>query len=135
MIREMTPGTPRPSPLVDDEVDRQVKALNRLRAKVAEFLPARDRPGALAALDTNVLMRYQRIDQVARAGVLGVIGQVRIILPICVIDELDNKKHTGSDRMSKRADLAIKSAPLVRRRPGARQRRQASRRNHGRGVP
>jgi len=29
-------------------------------------------------------------------------------LPICVIDELDNKKYTGSDRMSHRANQAIR---------------------------
>lgn len=37
---------------------------------------------------------------------------VRVILPICVIDELDNKKYTGSDRMSRRADLAIRALRL-----------------------
>lgn len=34
---------------------------------------------------------------------------MRIVLPICVVDELDNKQYTGSDRMSHRADLAIRA--------------------------
>jgi hypothetical protein len=108
MIREMTPATPRPSPLIGDEVERQVKVLRRLQAKVREFLPMQERPGALAALDTNVLMHFHRFDKVTWAEVLSVTGQVRIILPMLVIDELDTKKYTGSDRMSKRADLAIR---------------------------
>ena len=53
-------------------------------------------------------MHYQRLDEIPWAEVLGV-TLVRIILPICVIDELDNKKYTGSDRMSRRADLAIRA--------------------------
>jgi predicted ribonuclease YlaK len=51
-------------------------------------------------------MHYQRLDEVLWVEVLGA-WPVRIILPICVIDELDNKKYTGSDRMSRRAHLAI----------------------------
>jgi hypothetical protein len=104
----MTPATPRAAPLIGDEVERQVKALRRLQAKVREFLSLQERPGALAALDTNVLMHFQRLDEVTWADVLGVTGPVRIILPMMVIDELDIKKYTGSDRMSKRADLAIR---------------------------
>jgi predicted ribonuclease YlaK len=53
-------------------------------------------------------MHYQRPDEIPWAEVLGATA-VRIILPICVIDELDNKKYTGSDRMSRRADLAIRA--------------------------
>jgi len=34
---------------------------------------------------------------------------VRLILPICVIDELDNKKYAGSDLMSRRADQALRA--------------------------
>jgi predicted ribonuclease YlaK len=59
-------------------------------------------------LDTNVLMHYTRPDKVTWAEILGA-GQVRIILPICVIDELDNKKYTGSDKMSGRAQQALKA--------------------------
>lgn len=53
-------------------------------------------------------MHYHKLDELPWAVVLGVTA-VRIILPICVIDELDNKKYTGSDRMSRRADLAIRA--------------------------
>lgn len=108
LIRDMTASTPRPSPLINDEASRQVRVLERLRAKVKALEMLRTRQGQIAVPGTNVLMHYQRLDEIPWAGVLGV-TQVRIILPICVIDELDNKKYTGSDRMSRRADLAIRT--------------------------
>jgi hypothetical protein len=108
LTREMTASTPRPSPLLNDEAARQVRVLERLRAKVQALEALRAREGQIAVLDTNVLMHYQRPDEIPWAEVLGV-TLVPIILPICVIDELDNKKYTGSDRMSRRADLAIRA--------------------------
>jgi hypothetical protein len=36
-------------------------------------------------------MHYQRLDEILWVEVLGA-SPVRIIVPICVIDELDNKK-------------------------------------------
>lgn len=107
LVRDMTQDSPRPYPLVRAEVDRQVRALTALQAKLNALQSLQDRPGALAVLDTNVLMHYQRLDEIPWAEVVGV-APVRIILPICVIDELDNKKYTGSDRMSRRADLAVR---------------------------
>jgi hypothetical protein len=106
LIRDMTASTPRPSPLINDEAARQVRALETLKGKVTALEALRSREGQIAVLDTNVLMHYQRPDEIAWAEVLGV-HQVRIILPVIVIDELDNKKYTGSDRMSRRASLAF----------------------------
>lgn len=108
LIRDMTASTPRPSPLINDEAARQVRALERLRTKVQALAALRDRAGQVAVLDTNVLMHYQRPDEISWAEILGA-TPVRIILPICVIDELDDKKYTGSDKMSHRADLTIKA--------------------------
>lgn len=108
LIRDMTATTPRPAPLINDEAARQVSVLERLREAVRALAALRDREGQIAVLDTNVLMHYQRFDEIPWAELLGV-TQVRIILPICVIDELDNKKYTGSDRMSRRANLAIRA--------------------------
>jgi hypothetical protein len=62
----------------------------------------RDRTGALAVLDSNVLMHFQLLDEILWAEVLRV-SSGRLILPICVIDELDNKKYTGSDRLSRQS--------------------------------
>ena len=74
--------------------------LQRLRAKVEALQALRDRLGQIAVLDTYLCsMHYQKRHELPWAVVLGITA-VRIILPICVIDELDNKKYTGSDRIS-----------------------------------
>jgi hypothetical protein len=108
LIVGMNMHTPRPHPLIKGEVDRQVRALQRLKTQLEDLLPLRKRPGDLVIFDTNALMHYQRLDTIPWATVLGA-TQVRIILPICVIDELDNKKYAGSDRMSRRASDAIRA--------------------------
>jgi predicted ribonuclease YlaK len=94
--------------MINEEASRQVRVLERLRSEVKSLEMLRTRPEQIAVLDTNVLMHYRRLDEVPWTEALGV-TQGRIILPICVIDELDNKKYTGSDRMSRRADLAIRA--------------------------
>jgi hypothetical protein len=84
LIRNMTASTPRPSPLINDEAARQVSVLERLRAKVTALEALRGREGQIAVLDTNVLMHYQRLDEIVWVEVLGA-SPVRIILPICVM--------------------------------------------------
>ena len=64
--------------------------------------------GVIAFPDTNVLMHYQRPEKVAWVQVLGS-GPARLVLAMCVDAELDNKKYTGSDVMSRRADLALRA--------------------------
>ncbi len=107
LIREMTDATPRKAPLIDNEVRRQVHALESLREKARGALALRARPGSPVILDTNVLMHYHRPDEVSWREVTGE-QPVRIILPMLVIDELDNKKYTGSDTMARRAAQAIR---------------------------
>jgi len=108
MIREMTASTPRPEPLIGLEAGRQAAALQRLVSGVTALRALRDREGVPVVLDTNVLMHYHRPDRVLWAEVIGS-GPVRLVLPICVLDELDNKKYADSDRMSRRADMAVRA--------------------------
>ena len=64
LICEMTASTSRPSPLINDEAARQVRVLERLRAKVKTLEALRGRKGQIAVLDTNVFMHYQRLDEI-----------------------------------------------------------------------
>jgi hypothetical protein len=108
MIREISAATPRPEPLIGLEAGRQATALHRLVSDVTALRALSDREGVPVVLDTNVLMHYHRPDGVLWAEVVGS-GPVRLVLPICVLDELDNKKYAGSDRMSRRADMAVRA--------------------------
>jgi rRNA-processing protein FCF1 len=108
MIREMSDYAARPSPLIDAETGRQIRVLEALKSGIQKLVSLRARHGVLAVLDTNVLMHFLPLNKIKWADVVGPGGQVRIVLPICVIDELDNKKYTGSDKMGGRAQKALK---------------------------
>jgi hypothetical protein len=108
MIREMSASTPRSEPLIGLEAGRQAAALQRLVSDVTALRALRDREGVPVVLDTNILMHYHRPDRVLWVEVIGS-DLVRLVLPICVLDELDNKKYADSDRMSRRADMAVRA--------------------------
>jgi hypothetical protein len=59
LIRDMTASTPCPSPLINDEAARQMRVLERLRAKVTVLEALRGREGQIAVLDTKVLMHVR----------------------------------------------------------------------------
>jgi hypothetical protein len=108
LIRAMDAQTPRPMPLVEGEVDRQMTVLTSLITSLEAVKQLQERTGTTVILDTNCLMHFQRLDTVPWREVLGIEEDVRIVLPVMVIDELDNKKYTGSDTMAGRASKAIK---------------------------
>lgn len=99
---------PLAEPLIGLEAGRQAAALRRLVSGVTALRALRDRKGVPVVLDTNVLMHYHRPDRVLWAEAIGC-APVRLVLPICVLDELDNKKYADSDRMSRRADMAVRA--------------------------
>lgn len=55
--------------------------------------------GEPAVLDTNVLLHYQRPDNVSWLKVLGR-AHVRLVVPLRVVEELDEKKYGRSDRLA-----------------------------------
>jgi hypothetical protein len=57
-------------------------------------------------LDTNVLLHYQRIDQVDWGKVVKD-SPMRLVVPHIVLDELDDKRYLGSDKIKERARSAI----------------------------
>jgi rRNA-processing protein FCF1 len=95
--------------LIDAEIDVQVPRLNALASTLREYLHLRERPGHLAVVDTNVLLHYQRIDKVNWGNVVKD-RPVRLVVPHIVLDELDDKRYLGSDKIRERARSAI--APL-----------------------
>jgi hypothetical protein len=53
---------------------------------------ADNRPGKICVTDTNSLMHYQLFNQFDWCGRLGV-EQVRLVIPVAVVAEIDNKKY------------------------------------------
>jgi hypothetical protein len=88
-------GTSEPIELINSEIDRQTAWFGELASQV-ERLRARlnAAPGRPVVLDTNVLLHYQPPAQVNWSEVTKS-SDVRLILPLRVVEELDEKKWTA----------------------------------------
>ena len=95
--------------LLSREVEVQTAYLESLIAQL-DTLAARltAAPGRVAVLDSNVLLHFQPPEQVKWQEVVGQ-PQVRLVIPLRVIEELDEKKYTARD------DLAGRSRDLLGR--------------------
>lgn len=101
-IRQLTPSSPRAIAFIDSEISRQVRALEALRDDLELRLRrACATGGAIAVLDTNVLLHHQLPDSVAWREVIGE-ESVRVVIPLRVIEELDEKKYSASDKLRAR---------------------------------
>jgi rRNA-processing protein FCF1 len=94
---------PRPYPLVYGEVSRQIDRLRRLLDDLnARLTRASAAAGSLTVVDTNVLLHYLPVDQIPWPGIVGS-QDVRLVIPLRVIEELDAKKYAKRQDLSKRA--------------------------------
>lgn len=102
-IRQLNPNSPRAVPFIDAEIRRQTKHLEELRDDLERRLKrARAVSGLITILDTNVLLHHQLPDSVAWREVVDR-ESVRLVIPLRVIEELDEKKYSASDRLRSRA--------------------------------
>jgi hypothetical protein len=102
-IRDADPQAPRPIPLIESEIRAQQESLHRVGTDLERRLVrAREAPGHITVLDTNTLLHYQLPDSVNWIEVVGH-GQVRLVIPLRVIEELDSKKHGDSVKLRARA--------------------------------
>jgi rRNA maturation endonuclease Nob1 len=77
-------------------LDELADSVKRLAARLAAA------PGQLTVLDTHVLLHFQPPDQVDWPSVIGA-QEVRLVLPLRVVEELDEKKYTARDDLADRA--------------------------------
>jgi rRNA-processing protein FCF1 len=106
-IREARPQTPWPTQLIESEIRLQKATLER----VAEDLKRRierttGAAGHIAVVDTHLLLHFLPPEQVDWKEVVG-FEHVRLFLPITVVDELDELKYTGKDRVRSKARAAL----------------------------
>ncbi|MEV4033413.1 PIN domain-containing protein [Streptomyces umbrinus] len=99
--------------LVKVEIELQVMRLKKIIAACQELRRLRDREGLLAVPDTNVLLHFQRIDLLDWHVVLKHPGAIRLVIPILVLDELDEKRYTGTVNVRKAARTAIQPLDSV----------------------
>ncbi len=102
-IRDLAQESPRAIELINNEANHQAEWLDELvdrMKKLADRLETA--PGQLTVLDTHVLMHFQPPNQIPWPEIVGS-PQVRLVLPLRVIEELDVKKYTARDNLADRA--------------------------------
>ena len=102
-IRALDETDPRPWPLMDAEIELQVDALKPMAADLqarVETLAAA--PGHVTVLDTNVLLHYLPPADIDWRRVADR-SEVRLVIPLRVVEELDAKKYSGSAKLADRA--------------------------------
>jgi hypothetical protein len=96
-----------PWSLITAELDLQTDALeelvNDLQRRVDQL---ESRSGKLCVLDTNALLEYKPLHELPWSELVG--SEVRLIVPLRVVEELDAKKY------SSRKDLAQRARRLLR---------------------
>jgi len=102
-VRALDEASTRPWPLVEAEIRFQTGVLERL----ADDLDERVRrlasaPGHLTVVDTNILLEYVPPREIPWTRIVGH-SQVRLVVPLRVIEELDAKKYAARRDLADRA--------------------------------
>src|SRR5579884_3520840 len=101
-IRELNDSSPRWQELIYTETELQARRIDDLCGEVEALEAHLDASeGRLAVIDTNVL-EHQRPEQVKWSEVVKV-SPVRLVIPLRVLEELDEKKYTARDDKADRA--------------------------------
>jgi rRNA-processing protein FCF1 len=102
-ILQLTPSSPRAVAVIEAEIRRQIAGLEALRDDLKRRLErAGAAPGHITVLDTNVLLHHQPPDSVNWREIIDH-REVRVVIPLRVIEELDAKKYSESEKIRDRA--------------------------------
>ncbi len=106
-IREAHPQTPWPTHLIESEIRLQKATLEHVADDLKRRIErATGATGHIAVVDTHLLLHFLPPEQVDWKEVVG-IEPVRLFLPTTVVDELDELKYTGKDRVRGKARAAL----------------------------
>jgi hypothetical protein len=112
-IRDLNATSVRPFPLVQAELAAQIESLrgfaDELDSRVARIVMV---SGHLTVLDTHVLLHYQPPEQVNWQALVGQ-AAVRLVIPLRVIEELDEKKYTARSNLAERARRLLSQLRVV----------------------
>jgi hypothetical protein len=102
-IRNLTEQSLRGPELISGEIRVQCRTLERLGERLeTRFNRLSAIPGTMAVLDTHVLLHFLPVEQIDWSSFIP--GEtVRLVLPLRVIEELDEKKYGRRDDVAGRA--------------------------------
>lgn len=101
-LRAIESHSPRPMEALTVEARRQQKYLERLVERLDAVMQRAMCDGRIAVVDTNVLLHYEPPWQVKWREVVDA-QAVRLVIPLRVVEELDEKKYTARDELAARA--------------------------------
>ena len=109
-IQTMLAGNEALLPLIFFEVDERkreleatAKALQRIRDRWSH------RPGTIMVPDTNLFLEYsQTFDYIDWRTAGGSRAETHVVIPLVVVDQLDQLKRTGRDQAKKRAQWTLR---------------------------
>lgn len=97
----------RPHPLISAEVAVQAAVLTDAADRLEEFARLRAGLGKILMLDTNSFLHcvlFTQVDWLTEFGAT----RARLVVPLLVLDELDDKTFSGNNRLAKRADKVLR---------------------------
>lgn len=109
-IRQLIPNSvqARPWPLVDAERALQKSRLDQAVAELKSYAALADRTGHPFVLDTHVFLHYTLFTDIDWVKEFDC-EQVRLIVPLIVLDELDDKTFSHNKRLARRADKVLRA--------------------------
>jgi rRNA-processing protein FCF1 len=112
-IREAHPQTQWPGHLIESEIRLQKATLERVAEDLKRRIErATGAAGHIVVMDTHLLLHFLPPEQVDWKEVMGV-EPLRLFLPITVVDELDELKYTGKDKVRGKARAALANLERV----------------------
>jgi hypothetical protein len=93
--------------MVNDERDAQTQRLDAYVSRIRDLAARFSGDVPLAVVDTHVLLHYRLFDEVDWPAIVGA-ENVRLVVPLRVIDELDAKKAGRRQELGDRARTVIR---------------------------
>jgi len=120
-IHRLRFDSPRPFPMIHREIRVQCDRIERVSADLQRLREFIERPGDLVVPDTSALVQGEYFEDFDWAGELGLSGPVRLIIPVAVLEELDQLKDRERGRAQKRARSVVRRLRELARKvpPGA----------------
>ncbi|MET7425422.1 PIN domain-containing protein [Dactylosporangium sp. NPDC005555] len=93
--------------VVTDELDAQRRHILEAIDTLGRLVPLRERDGEMLLLDTNTMLHYRPADEILWNEEFG-FKRSRLIVPLVVLDELDQKTYASSKQLAGRAETRLR---------------------------
>jgi len=99
-------GSPHGTRIINQEIDYQEARLDEAIGTLTAWQTLGDRPGDLPAPDANVFLQYRPYNEIPWTSLTGS-DEVRLVLTMPVLDEIEAKKQGQNKRLRKRARVIL----------------------------